>query len=377
MRIFRFASGLSVLLATIALTCAGVAAAPGTSGSERGATGRTDKARVLVVRIEWAGQVIGLDDVKATFDTSANAYWSEVSGGRFATKLRVTKPIRVAKPDQPPGLCFLEDGRFVREAEAKARRQGYPLDRFDVVTYIYPWCQAGGSTDLYLRAIPGILMQQPNPGSTREEYLYQLTRTAIHEEGHAWGLGHSNAWSCTQGGVRVTWGDTCRSAKYGDLFDQMGDNSDPGRAGWFCAPKLHALGWLSGMRTVPDNATVALAPLTSTTGGTRAIRVPGDEGRTYWVELRTATGQDAGLPVDGLGVQLRVDLVDGPGKVPSTGIPTLKEWRNHTSQLLDPSPATGWEDVDLAAGTSWTSPEGITFTTASVTADQAIVTISR
>ncbi len=38
---------------------------------------------------------------------------------------------------------------------------------------------------------------------------------------------------------------------------------------------------------------------------------------------------------------------------------------------------TGWEDVDLAAGASWTTPEGITITTTAVTADHATVTITR
>ncbi len=74
---------------------------------------------------------------------------------------------------------------------------------------------------------------------------------------------------------------------------------------------------------------------------------------------------------------LRAVVSRDPAKVPATGVPTVALWRNHTSQLLDPSPATGWEDVDLAVGTSWTTPEGTTITTTAVTADSATVTIGR
>ena len=195
-----------------------------------------------------------------------------------------------------------------------------------------------------------------------------------HELGHNFGLGHSSLMQCDYG---IEGPAPCGWSPYGDLYDVMG-------ASWDAMGSLSALhGRLLGV--LPDEqvhqvgvtdptADYALSPLSSRTGRVGLRLAWGD--LVYWLEYRTASGQDAWLgtldpgdvanPRLQTGVLLRVeDAADGD-----------------TSLLLDgtpPSQAFFGEDLQtvLPAGQSfWLAQGAFHVTVRSTTASQAVVRVS-
>jgi hypothetical protein len=157
------------------------------------------------------------------------------------------------------------------------------------------------------------------------------TSVIAHELGHNFGLGHSFETQCDQG-IEI---GTCREVEYRDYYDVMGISGP--WVGELNAPHAARMGVLpAGQRvavTAPTADTVrTLSPYGSRTG-TRAIKLTTPGGVDYWLEYRTATGQDAWLGtstnVYGLqqGVLLRRDRPAG-----------------RQSLLLDatPSASTAW-----------------------------------
>jgi len=163
------------------------------------------------------------------------------------------------------------------------------------------------------------------------------TSVIAHELGHNFGLGHSSELQCD---ASIDGGDNCGVAEYWDLYDVMGMSWGP--IGSLSAPQADLIGLLppaevrdlEGVRGTQD---VTLTPM-SGTGGTRAIRLGASDGLIYWLEYRSATGQDAWLSDPNVndqhlqtGVLLRVE-----------------QYADDTSLLLDgtPSPEAGW-DADM------------------------------
>jgi hypothetical protein len=115
----------------------------------------------------------------------------------------------------------------------------------------------------------------------------------VHELGHNFSLGHSGSLTCVDD---VEFGN-CAIDEYGDLYDVMGYSWD--EIGTLSAPQADRLGFLPSAQQFTFTAGgrggyVTLAPAGGRSG-MRAVRLVGTGGVDYWVEYRSAVGQDAWL----------------------------------------------------------------------------------
>jgi hypothetical protein len=114
-----------------------------------------------------------------------------------------------------------------------------------------------------------------------------------------------------------------------------------------------------------SSADVTLAPL-SGASGVRALRLLGHGGRQYWIELRTADGQDGwiGTAADRFGLETGV-LVRRVGDWPDTSL------------LLDPTPTAGGDSrTAVPAGETVRLAGGFTVTVTGADAGGATLSIA-
>jgi hypothetical protein len=176
-------------------------------------------------------------------------------------------------------------------------------------------------------------------------YVTDVAMSVIaHELGHNFGLGHSSGQQCDQG----TESGSCRTEAYRDYYDVMGVSWQ--QVGTLNAAQAVRLGLLGGgqQQTVSASGTAAtytLSPLSGTTG-VRGLKLVDPSGVVYWLEYRTAAGQDAWLGTSGnrFGLQTGV-LLHRAAPFPTSA------YYSDTSILLDatPSPSPSWNsDVQVA-----------------------------
>lgn len=361
---FRTLSALGA--AALAL---GVVATPGVSSAgppHHVRAVRTEQhtrvTRVLVMLTYWKKHdSVTPKQAKHVVITAANAWYRRASYGRQGITGTATRWLHVPEPD---GGCDSFDPTYL--AAAKRAAASYHPSRYDRIVLYQP-CRSEGGSDLGSGEIGGNLAILTKGGMDLP--------TAVHEQGHNYGLWHSNQLSCDRHGKPSTYrpGARCTENEYLDLSSAMSEQWSTKYAGDFTAPQKYKLGWLTGhLRTVRGSGTVRLAPY-ETKSGTKAIRVPGTKHRTYWIEYRTRRGNDAHLPAQYSGVLIHMsrpsrDLDDLDQSLQLDAIPPNADPSLFTQQS---TPAY------LPVGSSWTTPDGIRIALDSQSSGSAKVTITR
>jgi hypothetical protein len=128
---------------------------------------------------------------------------------------------------------------------------------------------------------------------------YALASVIAHELGHNLSLGHSNGLTCPSASDGVynpangTYSNSCAFDGYRDLYDVMGSSWEQiGSLSTAHAEQLGVIG--AGLSTVTTPTSATLVPL-GTLAGLRGLKVLDPSGAVYYVEYRTAGGQDAWL----------------------------------------------------------------------------------
>ncbi len=306
--------------------------------------------KILAMRVYWSATAPAsptTTDFRQSMIGDANSWFAEVSHGRYSVSGKVTPWLKIRQPRS----CGDVD-TIMSRALAAAKAKGFAVSTFGR-RIVYEPCGMGWAAGL--GSMPG-----PNI------WLFKNTELSVnvHEQGHNLGLDHANARGCTRAGDPVTWSSTCTVYEYGDTADVMGNES----TGHYNAYSKQKLGWLQQGATLTADATRTLTPAETTGPGLKSLRVKVSASRSYWLELRTPTGTDAGWVDGNYGVQLRL----AHGKA---------------SQLVDLAPGSfdpqEWEEGDwgefsesaLPAGGSWTTPEGVRITVVDQTAAGAEVRV--
>jgi hypothetical protein len=267
------------------------------------------------------GDGTSLDEVVSAVNDRVAPFWSEQTAGAITLGVTARHDWAAAAVDcQKPGLLW----------DDVAARVGFvPGPGKHLLLYV-----SGDAGCGYALAEVGT-----GPSDGGRLYVSDTSTAAIaHEFGHNFGLGHSSAEQCDA----AVEGRSCRTVAYRDYYDVMGVSWS--QLGTLNAAQAALLGAVPAGQerdlTVGDAATtVTLAPLAGRSG-TRALRLTDAEGYAYWLEYRTATGQDAWL---GTGAN-RFGLESGVLLRRAGGMPD-------TSLLLDgtPTAAAGWSGDYRAA----------------------------
>jgi hypothetical protein len=281
--------------------------------------------QVTVVMVEPGGvarDAATLAEVIAAVDGPVAQFWSDESQGA------ITVGVSASRDWTPTTATCANPTALWNEAAAAAGFTSGPGKH--LMLYVSSLAYDQGSCSY------GLAELGAGPGAGGRLYVTDTaTSVMAHELGHNFRLGHSSGRQCS-GSVES---GTCRTQAYRDYYDVMGVSW--GQLGSLNVAQAARLGVLPAGQQLALAAggtarTVTLAPIAAQTG-TRALRMTDTDGTVYWLEYRTASGQDSWLGSAGdlYGLQSGV-LLHRSGGLPDTSL------------LLDgtPSVATGW-NADL------------------------------
>lgn len=319
-------------------------------GAEVAGISTAGTTRTLAMLAYWtAPDSVTSEGARSQLFSDTNGWYRDASYGGLGQTGDVTPWLRITGPTAG---CYADSSSLMSQAKSAAVSAGYTLANYDNYILYFPYCggdAAGYAGWAYVGAA----------GTWLNGYLDR--RVTVHEEGHNYGLWHSHSNLCSGGGLT----GSCSFSDYGDDYDAMGSS---GYVGHFNASQKSLLGWLSGGR-LTDLSAGGLATLVamaddSTASHSAVVAVPGGT-RKYWIEYRQAVEYDGWLPTSATdGVLVHVSG-DGSGS------------SNSGASLIDVRPGDGISTgtATLTAGSSWTSPEGITIAVSSLTAQAASVSV--
>ena len=309
----------------------------------------TDVTRTLVILAYWGSSHDSVTKAKASevIFTQGNPWWKEVSYGLTSLSGTVVDWVHISAPDG--GDCYGRGDQVMSRARSAAAARIGSLSGYERTIVYFPFCPAAAYAAGWAYV----------PGTSVWLNGYMDKRVSIHEQGHNYGLLHAHSLTCSTGALT----GSCNASEYGDSYDAMGGDS---YVGHFNAAEKNRLAWMSGrVHGFTSSGSYTIAPL-ETSSGVKAGKVVAG-GRSYWIEYRTAAGQDRSFPAGGLGV-----LVHALG-----GSPGLSDGGSHLLDLQR-GVESGFDApaVSLVKGASWTSPEQvrISFVGANTSGAQVSVT---
>ncbi|HEX8553050.1 MAG TPA: PKD domain-containing protein [Abditibacteriaceae bacterium] len=248
------------------------ATAIGTSPSPESAASVEVKT-VLVIRLDFEdhpGEPISEENALKVME-DVSLFIEDNSAGGVKLASTVTPLLRA-----PP------TGDVGTNARAAAKTAGFDAEKFDLYVVAYtdsPMARASGGIppNTGFGAIGGKGLKV-NSGF----YPYLLN----HEFGHNFGLPHARLWQTTDGLVTGNGA----FVEYGNPFDRMGIGKHAHLTHYNTRSKF-LLGWLpeSAVHTVSASGAYHLMPHDSREAtGTRALQIPIDAEKSYWLERRTA-----------------------------------------------------------------------------------------
>ncbi|MDA7086946.1 Ig-like domain-containing protein [Pseudomonas sp. SA3-5] len=253
------------------------------------------------------------------------------------------------------------DGFAIEQnAKAAAQSAGYNLGNYERFLFIFPQNSACGYS--------GMGQVGATPSSAWIHNNLNL-RTVGHEMGHNLGLYHAHALDCGD----TTLGSSCTSQEYGDTLDIMGYS---GTVGHFNGFSKERLGWLasSNIINVSSAGNFTLKPSSAQTTGGKLLKIANGVDssgapRYYYVEYRQPQGFDAKITDRG--------VVDANNVFNGVAVHQASPSNGNSSQLLDMTAGSNFvdmKDAALTGGRSF-SDSGMTLTTQSTDASQALVTV--
>ena len=242
---------------------------------------------VLVIRVDFpdrqgeprdqAGTPLTAPAAQSLIDNSVNSFYQNNSYNKTSMSATVTPVVRV-----PQNQSFYTQGTnynaLLIDARNAARAAGFDTNNYSLDLITFSYTSGYGWAGIAAVGGKGAMLNG----------AFSLSVTA-HELGHNYGLLHANLWRTTDG-TPIGAGS---NVEYGDCYDFMGACYNMSADSHFNARYKRLLDWLTdaNVQTVTSTGTYRIyAQDSPTPGNLRAIRIPKDTSRNYWVEFRQLLG---------------------------------------------------------------------------------------
>lgn len=245
------------------------------------ATPQAHRAYVAVIENSGSKNLAASSTLQSRID-SGLAWWRNQANGAITSFTRPSSTVRYSSKLDSTARCGLSaPDALWNEAAAKFPSVNFNANGNHLVVIVSNTCDGTG-----IGTIGASMASSGYVTMTQDATVFPAT--IDHELGHNFGLDHANF--CAQG--------CSQAVEYWNLYSVMGMAivDDPP----FAVPALDSiyraqLGITDAdeIETVPsgETRTFQLAPR-SATSGLRGLEVTASDGRTYWIDWRSGTGQD-------------------------------------------------------------------------------------